>query len=72
VNAQLEPSKFDRPLLPVVVVIILIGCGALIREWRNAHTSAQPRRPAVVHVQAPPEADAVTTDTQPPQSPNEQ
>jgi len=42
-NGKLEPSKFDRRLLPVVVAIIMIGLGALVREWRNAHTSAIPQ-----------------------------
>jgi hypothetical protein len=73
VNAKLEPNKFDRPLLPIVVVIILIGIGELVRGWHNAHTSVQRRHPAATQVQAPPEADAITAEAKPSTQPsNEQ
>lgn len=52
-NGKLEPGKFDRPLLPVVVAIILIGLGMLVREWRNAHTAAIPQNPDAPQSQGP-------------------
>ena len=52
-NGRFEPSKFDRRLLPVVVSMIVIGLGALVREWRNAHHSAIPQNPYPPQVQSP-------------------
>ncbi len=52
-NGKLEPGKFDRRLLPVVVAVMVIGLGALVREWRNAHTSAVPQNPYPPQVQSP-------------------
>ena len=39
-KGDLEPDQFDPRMLRTVVVVIVIGLGALAWEWHNAHTSS--------------------------------
>ncbi len=65
-KSKLKPTRFDGPLLPVVVVIIVISLGALVEGWRDAHTSAPRPKPATTQ---PPVAKGQNPDTTPASQP---